>query len=185
MFLVLTRPQKTADGSTMETQVGPLYTQTQRTSWCPASSVLPCPSRGVSTQSRSQVADPVLPTTCGRTPTPYPQTLCTTTPTSTPLLTNTTWVPRLGRRRTLYPASEDTHTTTTWTPPRLTCTQRPAAPLTTTTGPDNNHFPLRVNGLQRYGNHNKNRDDVLITWLKLLPAGWILLYLFKENASLH
>lgn len=141
LFLCHLPVQRTVGGNTSETPVARLYMPTQLTSWCPGSSAPPCPSREASTLSRSPVADPALHTTFGQTPTVFPRTPCTTTPTSTPPPMNTTWELRPGRRPTLYPASGDTRTTTTWTQPQLTCTQPPVAPLTMTTGPDNDCSP--------------------------------------------
>lgn len=133
--------QRTVGESTNATPAARPYTPTRLTSWCPGSSVPPCPSREVSTQSHSPAAGPALLTTCARNLTPCPQTPCTTTPTSTPPPMNTTWEQRPGRHPILYLGSEDTRTTTTWTRPQLTCIQPPVAPLTMTTGPGNDCFP--------------------------------------------
>lgn len=133
--------QRTVDGSMSETPAARPYMQTRLTNWCPGSSAPPCLSREASMLFHWPVADPVLPMTFGQTPTLYRRTPCTTTLTSTPPPMNTTWEPRPGRRPTLYPVSEDTHTTTTWTQQQLTCTQPPVAPLTMTTGPDNDCCP--------------------------------------------
>lgn len=133
--------QRTVGESTSATPAARPYTPTRLTSWCPGSSVPPCPSQEDSTRSHSPAAGPALLTTCAQKLTPCPQTPCTTTRTSTPPPMNTTWEQRPGRPPILYPGSEDTRTTTTWTRPRLTCTQPPVAPLTMTTGPDNDCFP--------------------------------------------
>lgn len=162
--------QKTVGGNMSETPAARLYTQTRLTSWCPGSSAPPCPSQEACTPSRSQVAGPALPTTFGQTPTLYPRTPCTTTPTSTPPPMNTTWEPRPGRHPTLYLVSEDTHTITTWTPPQLTCTQPPVAPLTMTTGPDNDCCPPGLTARSTVGMETDRKHNPACWWLKQ-PAG--------------
>lgn len=155
--LVSLPSQRTAGGNTSETPAARPYTPTQLTSWCPGSSAPPCPSQEAYMPSRSPVADPALRTTSGQNPTRYPRTPCTTTLTSTPPPMNTTWGRRPGRRLTLYPVSEDTRTTTTWTRPRLTCTQPPAAPLTMTMGPDNDCCPPGLTAHSTVGMEKKKR----------------------------
>lgn len=140
-WLVSVLVQRTVGESTSATPAARPYMPTQLTSWCPGSSVLPCPSQEASTRSHSPAVGQALLTTFVRNLTPCPLTPCTTTPTSTPPPMNITWEQRPGRHLTLYPGSEDTRTTTTWTRLRLTCTQPPAAPLTMTTGPDNDCYP--------------------------------------------
>lgn len=133
--------QRTVGENTNATPAARPYTPTQLTSWCPGCSVPPCPSPEASTRSHSPAAGPALLTTFVQNLTPCPRTPCTTTPTSTPPPMNTTWEQRPGRHLTRYLGSEDTHTTTIWTRPRLTCTLPPVAPLTMTTGPGNDCYP--------------------------------------------
>lgn len=132
------------DGNMKETPAAPQFMPTQPTSWCLVSSARLCPSQEACTPCRWRAADRALPTTSGPIPTHCPRTPCTITPTSTPPLTNTTSELRPGLRLTLYRASGDTRTITTWIPPQLTCTRQPAARLTTTTDPDNDCCPSRI-----------------------------------------
>lgn len=155
--------QRTVGGSMSETPAARPYTPTRLTNWCPGSSAPPCPCREASTLSHSPVADPALRTTFAQTPTLYPRTPCTTTLTSTPPPMNTIWEPRPGRRLILYPVSEDTRTTTTWTQPQLTCTQPPVAPLTMTTGPDNACCPPGLTAHSTVGTATGRKGNTVLS----------------------
>ena len=133
---VLLSGQKTADGSMTATPPALPSTATQHTSWCHASWALLCRCPAGSMPCPSHPGPAARPMNYALRAT-SPPTPCTTTPTNTPPLMNTTWGPRPGPHPIPYPAFAAMATTTTWTPQPPTCTQPPTPRPTTITGPDN------------------------------------------------